>query len=109
MPIQSGHLGGATLPLNTDTKVYQCQAPAVAATFTVNICNKTDTVALVRLGHGTGADMSAAGSLYYEHDEEVKPHGVLERTGLATSVGRSVFARSSVAGVDVSVYGYEKG
>lgn len=108
MPIQSGSLGGGSLQANTEVMGYNCQAPAVAATVTVSFCNKTQGPILVRLAIGSGADSSAAGTVFLEYDAKVEPSGTLERSGIALSAGRKIFVRSNLANIDYAIYGYEK-
>jgi hypothetical protein len=108
MAILSGTLGGQALLAGQEAKPYSCAAPAVAVAFTVSFCNKTTGPVRVRLAHGPGATTATAGTLYWEYDTVIQPNEVLERTGLAMSAGRSVFAQSDTAGVDISIYGFEK-
>lgn len=108
MTIKSGTLGGLTLTAGEEAKPYSCSAPAVAAGITVSFCNKTSGPVRVRLAHGAGANSSENGTLFLEYDATIAPSGVLERSGIAISAGRSIFVKSDTTGVDVSVYGFEK-
>lgn len=109
MALQSGHLGGTNLTANNEATVYQCLAPTTSTTFTAAFCNKTSSTVRVRLAHGTGANSSSPGTLFYEFDAEIPANDVLERAGLVTSVGRKIFAVSDKDGVDISIFGFEKG
>lgn len=108
MPIKSGDLGGGTLAAGIEQEGYICQAPAIAVGFSVAFCNKTLGPVKVRLAIGAGADSSAAGTIFLEYDATLPPGGVLERTGLAISVGKKVFVKSDTSGVDFAIYGFEK-
>lgn len=108
MTIKSGDLGGGTLAGGIEQVGYICQAPAIAAGFSVSFCNKTLGPVKVRLAIGTGADSNAVGTIFFAYDMLIPPSGVFERTGLAISVGKKVFVKSDTNGVDYSIYGFEK-
>lgn len=107
--LKSGTLGGANLTANNWIKLYTCSAPAVAASFTASFCNKTIDTGAVQLCYTPGADQTAPGTIFWEFNGKVDPEEPLERTGLAVSVGMSVWAMSDRDNIDVAMYGYEKG
>lgn len=107
--LKYGFLGGANLVANQEVSPYQCDAPAVAVAFTVSFCNRGAAPAAVYLSHGTGADSKAAGTLFLESGWIVEPGKTRERTGLALSAGRKLFAMSDTDAVDVEIHGFEKG
>lgn len=107
--LKAGILGGAELDGATQVTLYEVQAPAVAASFTVSFCNKGALPAAVFLAYGPGADSSAPGTRHWEHNAIVNPGTPLERTALALSAGQKLFAWSDSPLVDVSVHGFEKG
>ncbi len=98
-------LGQASPAANTNTTVYT--VPALkSATFNVSMVNTTGTSAMVRLA------LAAAGtptsSEYLEYDTLLPPNEVLERGGLVADAAKLVVVYSSIAGVSVSVFGYEE-
>lgn len=106
---KSGILGGTTLDGVTKPVLYEVQAPAIAAAFTVTFCNKGVQPAAVFLAHGPGPTPDAAGTLFWEHNALVDAGTPLERTALVLGPGRKLFAWSDTPLVDVSVHGFEKG
>lgn len=107
--LKAGYLGGAELDGVNEVALYEVQAPAVAATFTVSFCNKGAAPAAVYLAHGPGPTSVAAGTRFWEHNAIVQPGTPLERTALVLGQGRKLFAWSDAGQVDVSVHGFEKG
>ncbi|MDN4056343.1 hypothetical protein QPK32_25070 [Massilia sp. YIM B02763] len=107
--LKAGYLGGAELDGANEVILYEVQAPAIAATFTVSFCNKGQAPAAVFLAHGTGATSAIPGARFWEHNAVVEPGTPLERTALVLNAGRKLFAWSTSPLVDVSVHGFEKG
>lgn len=107
--LKHGFLGGAKLDGENEVMLYEVVLPAIVGSFTVSFCNTIPGEAAVYLAHGPGADSSAPGTLFWEHNAIVRNGEPLERTALVLSAGRKVFAWSDRAGVDVSIHGFEKG
>lgn len=107
--LKHGFLGGATLDGVNEVMLYEVALPAIVGSFTVSFCNKNPVDAAVYLAHGTGANSSAPGTLFWEHTALVRQGEPLERTALALSAGRKVFAWADRPGVDVSIHGFEQG
>lgn len=108
MPIKRGTLGGCNLAAGVEQIAYACNAPAIAAGYTVSFCNKNTVAVKVRLAIGSGDDSNAAGTTFLEYDATIQPNEPLERTGLAISAGKKIFVKSDTANVDCAVYGFEK-
>jgi hypothetical protein len=99
----SGTLGQASLAAATNTTVYT--VGATPSVFNVEITNTTGYTAVVNLAIAAAASPAAGEYLEYQF---VLPAGqVLERGGIVATSGKRVVAYSSVAGVNVNVYGYE--
>jgi hypothetical protein len=105
----NGILGSADLAATTYTPIYLVPEDTFSVV-TVSICNKNATSITVRLAVAktdpTGATLPAADD-YLEHETEILPNGVLERTGIVIDESRQVYARSSAANTVVMVYGIE--
>lgn len=100
----TGILGQASLAANTNTAVYTVPA-AVVATFNISIVNASSVGGTVSVALAATSTPSA--SEYIEFNTVLPANGVLERTGIVMDTTKKVVVNSSVAGVSVSVYGYE--
>lgn len=100
----SGILGQADLAATTNTTIYTVPADKVA-TFTVNLCNRTDTAIRVRLA--VAATGTPGDSEWIGYDSSIPPNGVLERTGIVANATKNLVAYASAAGISVSAYGFE--
>lgn len=98
-------LGQAAPAAVTNTTVYTVP-PATTAVFNVSMVNTAGTPAMVRLALAAAATPTS--SEYIEYDTLLPPNEVLERGGLVAQAAKLVVAYSSIAGVSVSVYGYEE-
>lgn len=98
-------LGQASPAAATNTSVYVVPA-ATSAVFNVSMVNTTDTTVVVRLA--LAATSTPANSEYIEYDTVLPANQVLERGGLVADANKHVVAYSSIAGVSVSVFGYEE-
>lgn len=98
-------LGQAAPAAVTNTTVYTVPV-SLSAVFNVSIVNTVGTPAMVRLAIAAAATPTS--SEFLEYDTLLPPSGVLERGGLVANAGERVVVFSSIAGVSVSVYGYEE-
>lgn len=98
-------LGQAAPSAVTNTTVYTVPATK-SAVFNVSMTNTASTPAMVRLALAAAA--APTSSEYVEYDTLLPQNGVLERGGLVAEAGKLVVVYSSIAGVSVSVYGYEE-
>ena len=101
----TGILGQAAPTAATLTTVYTVPVAKVA-TFNVSMVNTAGTPVAVRLAIASTA--TPATSEYLEYDTVLPPNGVLERGGLVANAAENVVVYSTIAGVSVSVYGYEE-
>ncbi|MDP2128179.1 MAG: hypothetical protein Q8K97_12465 [Pseudohongiella sp.] len=101
----SGRLGVAALAANTDTPVYEVPADTLAVV-NINVCNRGDSVALVRLAIASTG--TPGNSEYIEYEYPLAPRGVLERTGFVCDTGKRVVARDSTGTCTVLVHGFEE-
>lgn len=101
----TGTLGQAAPVAATLTTVYTVPTAKVA-TFNVSIANRTGYAIPVRLAISATATPTTAE--YIEYDSIIPGNGVLERGGLVANAAENVVVYASVAGLSVSVYGYEE-
>ena len=101
--MSSGTLGQASLAASTNTTVYTVGiTPGV---FNVVITNVTGFVAVINLALSSAATPVAGEYLEFQ---TVLPAGQsLERGGIVATQNERVVVFSTVAGVNVNVYGYE--
>ena len=100
-----GTLGQAAPVAATLTTVYTVPATKVG-TFNVSITNQTGFAIPVRLAIAGTATPTT--SEYIEYDSIIPGNGVLERGGIVANAAENVVVYASVAGLSVSVYGYEE-
>jgi|APGre2960657404_1045060.scaffolds.fasta_scaffold00437_11 hypothetical protein len=101
----TGTLGQAAPVAATLTTVYTVPATKVG-TFNVSITNRTGYAIPVRLAISATATPTTAE--YIEYDSIIPGNGVLERGGIVANAAENVVVYASVAGLSVSVYGYEE-
>ncbi|WP_313073374.1 hypothetical protein [Melaminivora sp.] len=101
----NGKLGAADCAAATHVTLYAVPAGTVA-TMNVNLCNRTAGAIKVSLSIGTAATPGNAD--YIEHEAEIQPHDVLERTGLVASAGERVIVHAAAAGISARVMGFEE-
>ena len=101
----TGILGQAAPVAATLTTVYTVPATKVG-TFNVSIANRTGVTISVRLA--IAATATPTTSEYIEYDTVIPGNGVLERGGLVANAAENVVVYASLAGLSVSVYGYEE-
>ena len=101
----TGILGQATPVAATLTTVYTVPAAKVA-TFNVSIVNTSAVQVLVRLAIASTNTPTA--SEYIEYDTLLGVNEIIERTGIVANAAEKVIIYASIAGVSVSVYGYEE-
>ena len=103
----SGVLGA----LNQKQDVYQAiyvNNKDKASAITINVLNKTNQLARITLAISvSGTNPSDAE--FIEYEAELPPKGVLERMGILVNPGQYVVSKSSIADVNVVVYGVENG
>ena len=99
----SGTLGQASLAAATSTTVYT--VGATPSVFNVEITNTTGYPAAINLSVSAAAT-PVAGE-YLEYQTIVPPNSVLERGGIVGTSGKRIVAYSTIAGINVNVYGYE--
>ena len=99
----SGTLGQASLAANTNTTVYN--VGATPTVFNVEIVNTTGYLAAVNLA--ISATSTPAAGEYIEYQTLIPASGVLERGGIVATTGKNVVVLSTIAGVNVNIYGYE--
>lgn len=101
----TGILGQSSPAATTNTTVYTVPASKVG-TFNVSITNSTSSYIACRLA--IAATGTPAASEFIEYDTLLPANGVLERGGLVANAGENVVVYASLAGLSVSVYGYEE-
>lgn len=102
----SGILGQTDITsTNTDTSIYTVPS-STTASVTLSLVNRGTAVATIRVG------LCASGSIgnaeYIEYDTKLGPKAVLERTGIVMQATKQIVARSDVANISVSAYGFEE-
>lgn len=101
----TGILGQASPAATTNTTVYTVPATKVG-TFNVSVTNTTGNLIACRVA--VAATGTPAASEFIEYDTLIPPNGVLERGGIVANAGENVVVYASLAGLSVSVYGYEE-
>lgn len=103
--MSTGILGQASLTAATNTSIYTVPVSKTTVC-NVSIVNTSGSPIPVRLA--LAATGTPAASEYIEYDTVLPAAGVLERGGLVMNAGKIVVAYASLAGISVSVYGYEE-
>lgn len=99
----SGTLGQASLAASTNTTVYT--VGATPTVFNVVFSNVTGFTAVINLAIAASVPPVAGEYLDFQY---VLPAGAtFERGGIVATQNERVVALSTVAGVNVNVYGYE--
>lgn len=101
----TGILGQSSPAATTNTTVYTVPVTKVG-TFNVSIVNTTSSFISCRLAIASTG--TPAASEFIEYDTLLPANGVLERGGLVANAGENVVVYASLAGLSVSVYGYEE-
>lgn len=99
----SGTLGQASLAASTNTSVYV--VGATPSVFNVVITNTTGFTAVVDLA--IAASVPPVAGEYLEYQYALPAGQVFERGGIVATQNERVVVFSTVAGVNVNVYGYE--
>lgn len=102
--MSSGKLAAVDLSANTPTVIYSVPGNTVTS-FTINMCNRNEENALIRLALTTGVTLTDAD--YIEYDTTLLAKNVLERSGLILHAGQSVMAQSNKSSVNVVIVGIE--
>ena len=100
----SGTLGQADLAATTNTTLYTVTA-GKTATVNISLCNRNNTAVTVRLA--VASTSTPGNSEYINYNAVIPACTTLERTGIVVSAGKNIVAYASIAGVSVSVYGFE--
>lgn len=97
-------LATATLDDTTETLIYTCPA-STRAVVSVNLVSRSaaTTVRLAVVNNATPSNQH-----YLEYDASVPAAGILERSGLVLAAADRIYAKTSVAGVSVNVWGIEE-
>lgn len=101
----SGLVGQADLSAATNTTVYTVPASTVS-TVNISVCNRSASDATIRIA--LAASGTPGDSEYIEYDALVTKGVPLERTGIVLSAAKRVVVYSDIAGVSVSVWGFEE-
>ena len=75
--------------------------------YNISFTNTSSSAATIRLYIGASTAGSQNASECYEYLTTVVGYGVFERTGIVMAAGANIVASSSIAGVNVNVYGIE--
>jgi hypothetical protein len=75
--------------------------------YNISFTNTTSSAATIRLYIGASTASVQVASEAYEYLTTVVGYGVFERTGIVMAAGANIVASSSVAGINVNVYGIE--
>lgn len=104
----TGRLASPTaLAATTLTSVYNVPT-GYYTVFNVSFTNTTGSAVTIRLALSTSSTSGGVNAAdYIEYGTTVVPNGVFERTGLVGQAGLYVWAYSSSANVNVTVYGIE--
>ena len=95
------------LSATTLTSVYNVPT-GYYTVFNVSFTNTTSSAVTIRLAMSTATTAGSVNAAdYIEYGTTVVPNGVFERTGLVAQAGMYVWAYSSAANVNVTVYGIE--
>lgn len=108
-PSATGTLGQSAPSAATNTVVYTVSSSlsgVTAATVTINVCNRGNTSATVRLAISDAT--TPQNKDYIEYDATVPAFGVLERTGVVMSSDKKLIAYCSTANFSINVYGFEE-
>lgn len=100
-----GMLGRLDVPAGADAALYTCAAGA-GATLNLSMCNRTASVATVRVAITSGGAPAPAD--YVEYDTQLPANGILERTGLVMTAGEKLYVRADIAGISARAHGFEK-
>lgn len=75
----------------------------------LNICNRSNTPALITVAVTTELDNFDSASQYIEYESVLQPKEVLERTSITLQAGRYITVMSSVDNVNCTVWGISNG
>jgi hypothetical protein len=103
----NGKLGSWNLSAGIPQAIYVCNNEQ-ASVVTLNVCNRGNVPALIRVAISTSATQPADAE-YIEFDLELLPKAVLERTGLIISPNQYLFVKSDTALCNAVVWGIEVG
>lgn len=97
---------GQSAPLATTNTLVYTATTGTTGTITINICNRGNNSASVRLAISDST--SPENKDYIEYDAVVPAFGVLERTGVVITGGKRLIAYCSTANFSINVYGFEE-
>ena len=101
----SGKFGNAVLTAATWSVLYTVPTGMVS-TANINVCNRSESIARVRIAIAAGIMPGNAECI--EYDALLNAHGVLERTGIVCSAGEKIVVWADAANVSVRVHGFEE-
>lgn len=102
----TGILGQAAPAAITNTTVYTVPVSKVG-TFNISVTN-TIPGSIINCRIALAATGTPSTSEYIEYDTPIPAFGVLERGGIVANAGKNVVVYASLAGLSVTVYGYEE-
>lgn len=73
---------------------------------TLNFVN-TDSTASINIRVALSTSATPAAGEFLEYDTQLKPSGVLERTGIVVPAGMGLVVYASAAGMNAIAYGFE--
>lgn len=106
--MKNGIHGAYNLYTDTPQSIAQCRTDNLA-TVTVNICNRSNEPAHIKLGFTEFESTFDAGTGWIEYDIELPAHGVIERSGLVIPTGYYITAQSDIADVSAQAWGFSAG
>lgn len=103
----SGRLSAIDLSATTNTLLYTCPDSTVA-TVNLSLCNRNNSVVLVRAALVDGVLVDLSDSDYFEYDSDVCDSTPLERSGIVLGAGQSIIVYSDTANVSAVLWGWEE-
>lgn len=104
--MSSGKIGSADLTASITT-YSDLTSGGASENKIVNVCftNRNTAGVTIRLAVGTGAN--PANTDFMEYGAYIPANGILERTGIAISIGEKIWTSSDTANVSVRAHGIQ--
>ena len=99
----SGRLAAVDISAGTNTLIYTV-AGSKSFSVTVNISNRNDSDAVIRLAFVDGVLANLADADYIEYDVTVRAGGLIERSGIEMTPGQSIIGYSNKNNVSFQVW-----